>query len=43
MAVNYYKFQAEQLVKNYLLPNPVLPYTSLLVGIILCKMVLPLF
>jgi hypothetical protein len=38
MEVNYFKSQAEQLVRNYLLPDPVLPYSSILIGIFLCKM-----
>jgi hypothetical protein len=38
MEVKYFKSQAEQLVRNYLLPDPVLPYSSLLIGIFLCKM-----
>ncbi|KAJ4816219.1 hypothetical protein LUZ62_028785 [Rhynchospora pubera] len=38
MEVKYYKSQAEQVVRNYLLADPVLPYSSLLIGIFLCKM-----
>ncbi|CAN8325283.1 unnamed protein product [Cochlearia groenlandica] len=39
MEIKSYQNQAEELVKHYLLSDPFLPYTSLLVGIFLCKMV----
>ncbi|KAJ3696153.1 hypothetical protein LUZ60_001530 [Juncus effusus] len=38
MEVKYYKSQAEQVVRDYLLADPVLPYTSLLFAIFLCKL-----
>lgn len=39
MEIKAYQNQAEDLVKHYLLADPFLPYTSVLVGIFLCKMV----
>lgn len=39
MAVKSYKYQAEALVKDYLLADPIVPYTAVLGGIVMCKMV----
>ncbi|CAL5412686.1 unnamed protein product [Camellia sinensis] len=39
MAFKSYQNQAEVLVKNYLLADPIIPYTSVLGGIFACKMV----
>lgn len=39
MAIKSYQSQAEVLVKNYLLSDPFIPYTSILGGIFLCKLV----
>ncbi|KAM1004324.1 hypothetical protein ACFX13_004600 [Malus domestica] len=39
MAIKSYQNQAGVLVKNYLLADPFIPYTSIIGGIILCKMV----
>ncbi|XP_072952410.1 uncharacterized protein [Typha angustifolia] len=39
MAVKFCKYQAEVLVKDYLLADPFIPYTSVLGGILMCKMV----
>ncbi|GMI82196.1 hypothetical protein like AT1G31300 [Hibiscus trionum] len=39
MAMKSYKNQAHMLVKNYLLADPFLPYTSILGGILACKVV----
>ncbi|XP_013597553.1 PREDICTED: transmembrane protein 56 isoform X2 [Brassica oleracea var. oleracea] len=39
MDVTSYQNQAEGFVKRYLLSDPLLPYTSVLAGIFLCKMV----
>ncbi|XP_068654900.1 uncharacterized protein [Aristolochia californica] len=38
MAMKSYGSQAEVLVKNYLLSDPFIPYTSIICGIFLCKM-----
>nr|CAD1828214.1 unnamed protein product [Ananas comosus var. bracteatus] len=38
MAVKSYKYQAEALVKDYLLADPIVPYTAVLGGIVMCKM-----
>ncbi|CAL9760035.1 unnamed protein product [Musa acuminata subsp. burmannicoides] len=38
MALEFYRYQAELLVKNYLLADPYISYTSVLGGIFLCKM-----
>lgn len=40
MGLKSYQNQAEVLVKNYLLSDPFLPYTSVLGGIFVCKMVM---
>ncbi|GLT59940.1 hypothetical protein SLA2020_327330 [Shorea laevis] len=37
MAIKSYQNQAQVLVKNYLLADPFLPYTSILFGILACK------
>ncbi|XP_021890048.1 transmembrane protein 56-B [Carica papaya] len=37
MAIKSYQNQAEELVKNYLLADPFIPYTSILAGILVCK------
>ncbi|CAL4926570.1 unnamed protein product [Urochloa decumbens] len=34
-----YKYQAQALMRDYLLADPLVPYTSVLIGIVLCKMV----
>ncbi|KAB2009087.1 hypothetical protein ES319_D10G143300v1 [Gossypium barbadense] len=39
MAIKSYKNQAQMLVKNYLLADPFAPYTSILGGILVCKVV----
>ncbi|KAK9267314.1 hypothetical protein L1049_009737 [Liquidambar formosana] len=39
MAIKSYQNQAEVLVKNYLLADPFIPYTSVLGGLFACKMV----
>ncbi|XP_052147740.1 uncharacterized protein LOC127766668 [Oryza glaberrima] len=38
MAMTGYKYQAQELMRDYLLADPLVPYTSVLVGIALCKM-----
>jgi hypothetical protein len=38
-AVTAYKYQAQALMRDYLLADPLVPYTSVLMGIVLCKMV----
>ncbi|KAI8524679.1 hypothetical protein RHMOL_Rhmol13G0166800 [Rhododendron molle] len=42
MGLKSYQNQAEVLVKNYLLSDPFLPYTSVLGGIFICKMLFDL-
>ncbi|KAJ6796598.1 transmembrane protein 56-like [Iris pallida] len=37
MAMKSYRYQAELLVKDYLLADPFVPYTSVLFGIFMCK------
>ncbi|WVZ60040.1 hypothetical protein U9M48_010110 [Paspalum notatum var. saurae] len=37
-AMAAYKYQAQALMRDYLLADPLLPYTSVLIGIVLCKM-----
>jgi len=37
-AVTAYKYQAQALMRNYLLADPLVPYSSVLMGIVLCKM-----
>ncbi|KAE8688607.1 ras-related protein RABF2a-like [Hibiscus syriacus] len=39
MTLKSYKTQAHMLVKNYLLADPFIPYTSILCGILACKVV----
>lgn len=39
MAIKSYQNQAEMLVKNHLLADPVIPYTSIIAGILACKVV----
>lgn len=39
LAIKSYQNQAEVLVKNYLLSDPFIPYTSILGGIFACKLV----
>lgn len=41
MAMKSYRYQAEILVKDYLLADPFVRYTSVLGGIFMCKMVCP--
>uniref|UniRef100_A0A7C9CYK8 TLC domain-containing protein n=1 Tax=Opuntia streptacantha TaxID=393608 RepID=A0A7C9CYK8_OPUST len=38
MAIKSYQNQAEMLVKNHLLADPVIPYTAIITGILACKM-----
>lgn len=38
-AIKAYHHQAQHLVNNYLLADPFIPYTSVLTGIFLCKVV----
>ncbi|XP_008806695.2 TLC domain-containing protein 4 [Phoenix dactylifera] len=38
MATKSYKYQAQELVRKYVLADPVVPYTSVLGGIFMCKM-----
>ncbi|KAJ6851739.1 transmembrane protein 56-like [Iris pallida] len=38
MAMKSYRYHAELLVKDYLLADPIVPYTSVLCGIFMCKM-----
>jgi len=38
-AVTAYKYQAQALMRDYLLADPLVPYSSVLMGIVLCKMV----
>jgi len=40
MAIKSYQNQAEMLVKNHLLADPVIPYTAIITGILACKMVM---
>ncbi|XP_010518987.1 PREDICTED: transmembrane protein 56-B-like [Tarenaya hassleriana] len=42
-AIKSYHNHAQDLVKNYLLSDPFIPYTSILTGIFLCKVVFDLF
>ncbi|OEL32547.1 hypothetical protein BAE44_0006435 [Dichanthelium oligosanthes] len=37
-AMMAYKYQAQALMRDYLLADPLVPYTSVLIGIVLCKM-----
>ncbi|KAG9439493.1 hypothetical protein H6P81_019658 [Aristolochia fimbriata] len=39
MAMKSYGSQAEVLVKDYLLSDPLIPYTSIICGMLMCKMV----
>ncbi|XP_058071999.1 uncharacterized protein LOC131220975 isoform X4 [Magnolia sinica] len=39
MMIESYRNQAEVLVRNYLLADPFIPYTSIISGIFMCKMV----
>lgn len=39
IAIKSYQNQAGVLVKNYLLADPFIPYTSVLAGIFFCKLV----
>ncbi|KAL3754876.1 hypothetical protein ACJRO7_002039 [Eucalyptus globulus] len=39
MAVSYYQNQAEHLMKEYMLADPFVPYTSVVGGILACKLV----
>lgn len=38
-AIKAYHHQAQHLVNNYLLADPFIPYTSILTGMFLCKVV----
>ncbi|XP_020095036.1 transmembrane protein 56-like [Ananas comosus] len=39
MTIKSYKYQAEALVRDYLLADPFVPYTSVMSGIFMCKVV----
>ncbi|KAJ8753398.1 hypothetical protein K2173_019797 [Erythroxylum novogranatense] len=39
MEIKTYQYQAGELLKEYLLADPIIPYTSIIVGIFACKMV----
>lgn len=39
MAMMSYRYQAELLVRDYLLADPIVPYTAVLSGIFMCKLV----
>jgi hypothetical protein len=39
MAMTAYKYQAQALMRDYMLSDPLVPYTSVLIGIVLCKIV----
>ena len=39
LAAKAYKYKAESLVKEYLLADSYVPYTAVLGGILMCKMV----
>lgn len=39
LAIKSYENQAEVLVQNYLLADPFIPYTSVVAGILACKLV----
>lgn len=43
MAMKSYGYPAELLVRDYILADPFVPYTSVLCGIVMCKMVRILF
>ncbi|KAK8929036.1 hypothetical protein KSP39_PZI017717 [Platanthera zijinensis] len=43
MAYTTYRYQAEAIVREYLLSDPFIPYTSVLTGLFMCKMVFILF
>jgi hypothetical protein len=40
MAMTAYTYQAQAMMKDYLLADPLVPYTSVLIGVLLCKMVI---
>ncbi|KAL2930490.1 Transmembrane protein 56 [Bienertia sinuspersici] len=39
MAIKSYQNQAENLVKNHLLSDPIIPYTSIVAGMLVCKVI----
>ncbi|KAH9627394.1 hypothetical protein KSS87_001233 [Heliosperma pusillum] len=39
MAIKSYQNQAENLVKNHLLADPLIPYTAIIAGIVICKVI----
>ncbi|KAK9706970.1 hypothetical protein RND81_07G164300 [Saponaria officinalis] len=39
MAIKSYQHQAENLVKNHLLADPIIPYTAIIAGIVICKVI----
>jgi hypothetical protein len=45
MTMTAYTYQAQAMMRDYLLADPLVPYTSVLIGVVLCKMVIlsPLF
>ena len=38
IAMMAYKYQVQELMEDYLLSDPLVPYTSVLIGVVLCKM-----
>jgi hypothetical protein len=40
MAMTAYSNQAQAMMRDYLLADPLAPYTSVLIGVFLCKMVI---
>ncbi|KQK13851.1 transmembrane protein 56 isoform X2 [Brachypodium distachyon] len=38
MAMTAYKYHAQAMMRDYLLADPLVPYTSVLIGVFLCKM-----
>ncbi|PKU64079.1 hypothetical protein MA16_Dca007985 [Dendrobium catenatum] len=43
MAYKTYQYQAEAVIREYVLSDPFIPYTSVLTGLFICKMVFLLF
>lgn len=43
MAMKSYQDHAEVLVRDYLIADPFIPYTSMICGLLACKVVLPIF
>jgi hypothetical protein len=40
MTMTAYTYQAQAMMRDYLLADPLVPYTSVLIGVVLCKMVI---